>query len=357
MEFCMKKRKATIQDIANALGISRNTVSKALNNAEGIADSTKEKILQKAVEMDYKTFSYVRSLGQGAGTEPDRNDLSDAPSYHGQIALLTSLFLGQSHFSFPMLDKFQNELAQLGYTLNTHRVTKDDLRLMRLPATFIPEHYTGIICFEMFDQAYGEMLCALDIPILFVDGPCKKNGFSLPADQLYMNNTDCVVRFVNSMLSNGCRRIGWVGDYLHCQSFYERYTAFRTAMMLAGVPVNEKYVIRTIGLENTAAGLAPLTEYPEIFVCANDFIAMDVMQVLSAKGLVVPRDIMICGFDDSPESSIVFPGLTTIHIHTQVMAYEAAHLLISRIREPSLDYRTIYTETDLVVRESTNMKG
>ena len=353
----MKKKKATIQDIANALGISRNTVSKALNNADGIADSTKEKILQKAVEMDYKTFSYVRTLGQEAVAQSVRNGLSEAPAYHGQIALLTSLFLGQSHFSFPMLDKFQNELAQLGYTLNTHRVTKDDLRLLRLPATFIPELYTGIICFEMFDPAYGEMLCSLDIPILFVDGPCKKDGFSLPADQLYMNNTDCIVRFVSNMLNNGYRSIGWVGDYLHCQSFYERYTAFRTAMMLADVPVNEHFIIRTIGLENTSAGLAPLTEYPEIFICANDFIAADVMQVLSAKGLVVPRDIMICGFDDSPESSIVYPSLTTIHIHTQVMAYEAAHLLISRIREPSLDYRAIYTETDLVIRESTNLKG
>ena len=54
--------KVTIQDIADALGVSRNTVSKAINNSEGLADATRERILQKAVEMGYKQFSYVNAL-------------------------------------------------------------------------------------------------------------------------------------------------------------------------------------------------------------------------------------------------------------------------------------------------------
>ena len=56
------KKKVTIQDIADALGISRNTVSKAINNSDGLAEATRQKILQKAVEMGYKQFSYVSSL-------------------------------------------------------------------------------------------------------------------------------------------------------------------------------------------------------------------------------------------------------------------------------------------------------
>ena len=62
-------KKTTIQDIADALGISRNTVSKAINNSDGLADATREKILQKAVEMAYKQFSYVASL---AGNDSPR---------------------------------------------------------------------------------------------------------------------------------------------------------------------------------------------------------------------------------------------------------------------------------------------
>ena len=56
------KRKVTIQDIADELGISRNTVSKAIDNAEGLAEGTREKILQKAVELGYKQFSYIHSI-------------------------------------------------------------------------------------------------------------------------------------------------------------------------------------------------------------------------------------------------------------------------------------------------------
>ena len=350
-------KKTTIQDIADALGISRNTVSKAINNSEGIAEATREKILQKAVEMDYRPFSYVRAITQGTMPRLVMNDQPGTPAYLGQIALLTGAFLSQSHFSFTMLDKFQCEIGQLGYTLNTHRITPEDLRLMRLPATFLPKQYVGIICFEMFDQAYDEMLCALDIPILFVDGPCKKDGNSLPADQLYMNNTDGIARFINNMVNSGYRSFGWVGDYLHCQSFFERYATFRMSLMIAGISPAEQHIIRADKPDAISAGLSSVTKVPEIFICANDFVAMDLMQVLSANGIVVPRDVMVCGFDDCPESSIVTPSLTTIHIHTQVMAFTAEHLLISRIREPSLDYRTIYTETDLIIRDSTNMKG
>ena len=107
-------KKTTIQDIADALGISRNTVSKAINNSEGIAEATREKILQKAVEMNYRPFSYVRALTQGTMPPPVMHDQPGAPVYHGQIALLAGTFLSQSHFSFTMLDKFQCEIAQKG---------------------------------------------------------------------------------------------------------------------------------------------------------------------------------------------------------------------------------------------------
>ena len=68
----------------------------------------------------------------------------------------------------------------------------------------------------------------------------------------------------------------------------------------------------------------------------------------------VPRDVYLCGFDDSQESKLITPSLTTIHIHSQIMGFAAVHLLISRIKEPYLNYRTMYTETNLIYRESTD---
>lgn len=347
-------KKVTIQDIADALGISRNTVSKAINNSEGLADSTREKILQKAIEMGYKQFSYAGSLaaisGAPAASESER---PQAPGYQGEIALLTGSFLTHSHFASLMLDKFQREISQLGYTMNTHRVTGTELANKTLPITMNMEQVKAIMCIEMFDWDYDEMLCGLDIPVLFVDGPAKRSGKSLPADQLYMDNTTEITRFVNDMLEKGFTKIGFVGNYDHCQSFFERYTAFYLTMLMAGQKVENRFVIKESRREELTVAIASLKELPEVFVCANDFVATDLLQALAAVGKRVPEDVLVCGFDDSAESRLSKPPLTTVHIHTQIIAFTAVHLLISRIQEPSLDYRTVHTQTDLIYREST----
>ena len=348
-------KKVTIQDIADALGISRNTVSKAINNSEGLADSTREKILQKAIEMGYKQFSYAGSLaaisGAPAASESER---PQAPSYQGEIALLTGSFLTHSHFASLMLDKFQREISQLGYTMNTHRVTGTELANKTLPITMNMEQVKAIMCIEMFDWDYDEMLCGLDIPILFVDGPSRRNGKSLPADQLYMDNFTEITKFVSDMLSKGLNRIGFVGDYDHCQSFYERYTAFYLAMVMAGQCVDPAFIIKHNHLEEMQPLVDSMKAVPDVFICANDFVATDLLQALAAVGKRVPDDVLVCGFDDSAESRLSKPPLTTVHIHTQIIAFTAVHLLISRIQEPSLDYRTVHTQTDLIYRESTD---
>lgn len=345
-------KKVTIQDIADALGISRNTVSKAINNSDGLADATREKILQKAVEMGYKQFSYVASLS-GSVPRPVPADPSELPAAAGEIALFTTnLSMQSNHFAVPMLDRFKQELSLLGYTLNVYKVDHDNLTRHTLPAAFATERTSAVMCIEMFDRAYDEMICGLGLPVLFVDGPHKRFGDSLPADQLYMDNTTGITKLVHEVLQKGKRKIGFIGDYEHCQSFFERYTAFRSAMTLAGVPVDEKFCIK-LTTPDMDAPLAALPELPELFICANDFIAVDTMQSLRKLGKSVPGDVLLCGFDDAPESRIMTPALTTVHIHTQIMAFTAIHLLQTRMKEPSLDYRTVYTATELICRDST----
>ena len=99
--------------------------------------------------------------------------------------------------------------------------------------------------------------------------------------------------------------------------------------------------------------ISSLKKLPDVFICVNDFIAIDVLQVFRKLNISVPDDVYLCGFDDSPESKIVTPSLTTIHIHCQIMGYSAVQLLVSRINEPSLNFRTVYTETSMKYREST----
>ncbi len=347
-------KKVTIQDIADALGISRNTVSKAINNTDGIADATRERIIQKAIEMGYKQFSYVSSLlSAEAGTASNSEQL-------GTIALFNTTYLNNSHFASPMMDKIYEEINQLGYTFVIFRVSHENIQDMTLPKTFNKDKITAIICTEIFDPAYSDMICNLGIPVLFVDGPARRGARPVQADILLMDNFTEISRFVASLIDRGLTRIGFIGDYDHCQSFWERYNAFRFAMISADVAIDKRFILkphetfnRNLMIDELGDLLDNLDEMPDAFICANDFVAIDAMQLLAQKDRKLLKQIRFLGFDDSHESRIFYPALSTVHIHSQAMAFSALHLLMSRIKEPSMDYRTIYVATDLVLREST----
>ena len=349
--------RVTIQDIADELGVSRNTVSKAINNTGLLADATKEKVLQKAADMGYKQFSYTPAANPGC-VKPD------CAAGKSEIALLSTNFIGNSHFASTMLDKFQREASLLGYSLTIHRIHQNELTAQQLPASYNKERTAGFICLEMFDRKYTDMLCGLGVPTLLVDSPVVGLGTPFKADCLYMENQNNIFTLVQEIIRRGKKKIGFIGEYMHCQSFFERYMAYRNAMYLMGQPCPESYSIidNVPGAENPAYEnyrayvenrLRHMKEMPEVFLCANDFVALDVLQSLKNIGLSVPEDVWLCGFDDSPESRVVTPSFTTIHIHSQIMGFSAVHLLMTRIRQPSLHFRTMRTETTLIYREST----
>jgi len=353
--------RITIQDIADALGLSRNTVSKAINNTGILADATREKILKKAIEMGYKQFSYMNIPGlDRPGSDTDYTPLSEKR----EIALFTANFISNSHFASMMLDNFQRGVTDSGYTFTMHRIQQDEIRKLQLPGSYHAKKTSGIICVEMFDKKYCSMLCGLDTPVLFVDTPVVGLDAPLKADILCMDNQSNIYNFIREMIRRGKKKIGYIGDHMHCQSFFERFLAYRNAMYLSGLPCLENYCIT--GNEGSPQNplykdyreylshqIQSLDSMPDVFICANDFIAIDTLFVFKTLGITVPKDVWLCGFDDSPESRILSPTLTTIHIHSQIMGFSAVHLLLSRIKDPSLNYRTIHTETSLIYREST----
>ena len=340
-------KKVTIQDIADELGVSRNTVSRAINNAGSLAETTRERVLQKAVEMGYKQFSYIKD--QSGGTAEQKKPEK------GEIALLCGNEIAAAHYVSQMLDRMKKEFPRYGYNLNTYRVEPENFLQRTLPLSFDPRLASAVICVEMFDRTYDEMVCSLGLPVLFVDGPNKYGGADLPADQLYMDNTTAITRFVNGMLAKGRRRIGFIGNYELCQSLFERYTAFRCAMLMANAPVEKRFCIQIGNRGEVENALAALSDYPDVFVCSHDLIATEAIYALRKLGVSVPGDVQVCGFDDSPNSRIMTPALTTVHIHTGVMAITAIQLLLSRIDEPGLDYRIVHTETELIYRDSTRI--
>lgn len=250
-----------------------------------------------------------------------------------------------------MLDCFQSELQHLHACMTINRISPAELAAKELPSSLNTEHTAGIICFEVFDYDYAQMLCTLGIPLLFVDTPVMEMRPPLQADRLYMENRIEIQNMMAQMAQRGRKRIAFAGDKEHCQSFHERYLAYKDAAEHFGMatdwPTCATQKAQPNYSEYLYQSLRGCPTMPDAFICANDFIAMDLINALHRLGYSVPDDIWICGFDDSQEASYFSPRLTSIHIHGQIMGYAAANLLMTRIEEPSLNYRTVYTETNL----------
>ena len=142
--------KVTIQDIASELQLSRNTVSKAINNTGVLADATREKILRKAAEMGYKQFAYLPLFQEDAAKTAGPFIL---PSDKREIAMLTTRFLNNSHFSSMMLDRFQSEIDHLHSCMTIHRISPIELKEKKLPSSLNIQRTAGIICIEAYRPA------------------------------------------------------------------------------------------------------------------------------------------------------------------------------------------------------------
>jgi LacI family transcriptional regulator len=343
------KHKVTIQDIADALNISRNTVSKAINGTGTVSNDTKLKIFNKAAELGYKQFSMLNQ------------NLADAiiPKPNYEIALFSHSVLSTSHFSSPLLHTFQEQISALGYRLSMYTIRDDFMFQCELPANFNYEFTKGIIVIEMFNEKYTEFLCNLEIPTLFIDTFANIKGQMLKSDIMYMENCNCSYQMTLSLITDGFQKIGFVGDYLHCHSFYERWQGYRRAMQDSSLDNYKDFCILEndnlpyYNLELLVSKIKALPCMPEAFVCANDYIAIDVIRALKSMNLTIPGDIKICGFDNSTESRIIDPPLTTANIPGDSMGHFAAEILLSRIQHPELSYRTVYAQTQIINRHST----
>lgn len=335
--------KVTMQDIANATGYSRNTVSKALNGNPSVPGTTRMQIIEKATEMQYKHFAQAPA---------------GPPRRQGTIALFTYHMPNNSHFGSPFISAFTERIGQAGYTLTMYLLQDSDVKYNRTPLNFVPEAVDGILCIELFDPAYSRFLCGLGLPIIYADTFAGADFESLPADLIMMENQQSVKRLVTAMRNRGAQSIGFVGDKAHCNSFHERWLGYCGALAEAGLSPNPAACILEDDRNpyNSAAWLreqlGKMQSLPDGFICANDFIAIHLAGSLKQMGVSIPEQIFLAGFDDSPESRVLEPRLTTVRIPGGEMGLIAARMLLERIAAPNMPFQRVYVATEPDYRES-----
>ena len=341
----MANKRVTMQDIANACGLSRNTVSKAFNGRGAVPPATRSLILQKANELGYglpaEEKTYYRPQGSGS------------------IALLTNNMPMDYHFGTYFVTTFTDQICRAGYTLKMFEISAGELQKKQLPPHFFPEETAGIVAIELFDTDYLNMICGLGIPTIMIDSPAHALVHLFPCDFVSMENVASVSTVMKRLLALGARHIGFVGDKEHCGSFYERWFGYRMGLEQAEIVVDESICILAPDASpyNNPDWLIEqmnrMPFLPDAFVCANDYLAIHLMNALKKKGLSIPGDIMVTGFDGTSQSALVEPALTTVQIPSIEIGRMSADILLARIRNPELPYSWTHIRTNPVWRKST----
>ena len=158
------------------------------------------------------------------------------------------------------------------------------------------------------------------------------------------------------LIALGHRRIGFVGGLAGPNSAAERLRGYRDALVAHDIPLESALIVdggfTEQGGFDAAQKLLALPDLPGAIFASNDLSATGVIEATRQRGLRVPQDISVIGFDDIPQASLIYPKLTTVRQPLYQMGREAVALLLEQIEQPGGEKRQVMLETTLIIRES-----
>ncbi|MFF1878433.1 LacI family DNA-binding transcriptional regulator [Leifsonia sp. NPDC058230] len=335
----------TLHDVARAAGVSIKTVSNVINDYPHIRESTKARVLEAIRELGYQPNLSARGLRSGRT---------------GVISLIIP-DLKNAYFA-ELSDAVMRAAAEHDLVVMIQQsggIRERELEVLHGPRMRMVD---GIL-FSVL--ALGQEDAALlDIPTpLVLLGERIFNG---PADHVTMQNVAASRAATEHMIELGRRRILAFGAHEHevIGSAGLRLTGYRQALEAAGRPVDERLIVnvgnwhRSDGAEAMRAALDSGLEFDAV-VAFNDSIALGAMRVLQEKGIRVPDEVAVIGFDDIDETRYSLPSLSTIDPGREEIARTAVSVLIERIADPAaaLPPREFEAGFRVVERESTGFSA
>lgn len=332
--------KSTITDVAKQAGVSMKTVSRVLNNEPNVAQKTRERVLAVAKDLRYSPNLAARGL-------------ASSKSY--LIALIYDNSPSPNYIT-PVQRGAIDACREKGFHLVVEPLDLSGMEaggeverlLERLPVDGLI--LTSPLCDNLDILA---ILKRLRIPYVALSP--KLPNPDMPV--VMMDNTQAAQEMTAYLIDQGHENIGIITGHSEHNSSALRYQGFVNAMESAGLTVNPDWVVEgdfsfRSGVEAAEVLLAKKELPTAIFAC-NDDMAAGVISVATRKGMSVPEDLSVGGFDDTPLATIITPQLTTIRQPIHQMGYRAASLLISPPEDESTsDVHTL--KHKLIIRGSTS---
>jgi LacI family transcriptional regulator len=339
-----RRKRVTIKDVAQAAGVSTQTVSRVMNKFSYVSGETRQRVEAVVEQLDYRPSTLARSLSQQR-------------SYTLGVVTFGLKYIGPSRTLNGVADKAD----ELGYMLlmkeldnfNTNRI--DDVI-----DSLLARQVDGIIWVapEIGDNHawVDERLEKIPVPVLFLAMQPRDGIPSVSTD-----NFQGGMMAVQHLLDCGRKKIGHISGPLSWWEADERKRGWRQTLDAAGFDTSEQRCAE--GNWSSASGeqafIQLLETFPDmdaVFV-ANDQMALSVLRETCRRGISVPEQLAVIGFDNIPESAYFYPSLTTISQDLQLLGGQAVQNIVEMIQarqgNQSVISQSRFIQPTLVVRESS----
>lgn len=341
------------EDIAKLAGVSRSTVSRVINNYDNVPEETRRKVLRIIEEYQYEPNPSARALaGKGIDTiglfvvstaeRPEANRIYDNSYFARFVDAVT-----------------ENANARGSYVL-IHTVY-EQADFMKVKQAFLQKRIDGgIIIGSGINTELIRQLVSLSSPLALIDydigeiiaNRLDKNHLAVVNSKDY----EGAKAVVEHLISLGHREIGMLSGRTDSFSGRERLKAYEETMAAHGLQPGEGHILQGKFLKEKAYGevkaLIERGNLPTALFCANDDMAISAMQAFAERGIRIPEQISLAGFDDVPAASLLSPRLTTVRLPIYEMA-KAAVESICRMREKeNTGFGTVSFPAEFIVRES-----
>ncbi len=328
--------KVTIVDVAAESGVSFGTVSRVINNDKHVRKETRERVLQTMQRLGFVANKQARSLAGGRSNSIGVLVPDLGTGYIGEIIRGIDAELSLSGIDLILYTTHRTASKEANYVANLATGMVDGLLLVlpRSPADFIHDLTQRNFPFVLIDhQGIGK-----DCPA--VGATNWQGGFTA---------TEYLIKL-------GHQRIGFITGWMDLGCALDRLEGYRSALRTYHIPDQPDLIYEgTFFQPDGFAGASKMLDLPEpptAIFASNDVMAMGVMDAVRERGLRVPEDVSVIGFDDIPQASLIRPTLTTINQPLEKMGRVAAQMLLDLLHQPEKKAERIELPTQLVVRES-----
>ncbi len=302
-------------DIAARLGVSTVTVSKALSGQKGVSEELREKIRVVAEELGYRP--------------PAASQGTDHPSLTMGVLVSENYMEKYETFYWEFYQKIitaaarQNCFVLLEVLAPEAEGAEPDLKLLR------ERRIEGLVVLGGLQSGYLAALrksCRVPVVYMdFYDGRVRED--SIISNNFY--GSCCVTDY---LFAQGHREIAYVGTLLATDSITDRYLGYLKSMMEHGVEVKKEWVIPDRDETRSCFERIPLPEkLPTAFVCNCDLTASRVVRTLEERGVKVPEQVSVVGYDDYLHPGLCSVPLTTYAVDMEQMAESGVGLLVDKI--------------------------